>query len=162
ISNPFYGVTPFRKIFLTTCGGLAALFNCLWLRFYEEGAPVELFTDLEHYLTSSGDFTHMNMYKNSLLAHVEATGKPVDALDVWNALSHPGSKSRPLHQIACCLLSICPNSASCKQLFSTFGGILTKWHNQLSMENLTCLAELKMYVHEEHVHDEAVKKMPQT
>ncbi|KAI9568731.1 hypothetical protein HD554DRAFT_2038720 [Boletus coccyginus] len=73
ISNPFYGVTPFRKIFLTTCGGLAALFSCFWLRFYEEDAPVKLFTDLEHYLTSSGDFTHMNMYKNSLLAHVEVT-----------------------------------------------------------------------------------------
>ncbi|KAI9570854.1 hypothetical protein HD554DRAFT_1997131, partial [Boletus coccyginus] len=114
ISNPFYGVTPFRKIFLTTHAGLAALFGCLWLRFYEKDAPVELLTDLEHYLTSFRDFTHMNMYKNSLLARVEATGKPIDALDVWNASSHPGSKPRPLHQIACRLLSICPNSASCE------------------------------------------------
>ena len=73
ISNPFYGVTPFRKIFLITHAGLAALFGHLWLQFYEEDAPVELFTDLEHYLTSTGDFTYMNMYKNSLLARAEAT-----------------------------------------------------------------------------------------
>lgn len=77
ISNPFYGVAPFRKIFLTTRAGLAALFGRLWLRFYEEDAPVELLTDLEHYLTSSGDFAHMNMYKNSLLARAEATVRDV-------------------------------------------------------------------------------------
>ncbi|KIK81821.1 hypothetical protein PAXRUDRAFT_155194, partial [Paxillus rubicundulus Ve08.2h10] len=52
----------------------------------------------------------------------------------------------PLHKIAHCLLSICPNSASCKQLFSVFGSILTKWYNWLSTKNLTCLVELKMYV----------------
>jgi len=55
------------------------------------------------------------------------------------------------------LLSICPNSASCERLFSVFGGILTKWRNRLTTKNLTRLAELKLYVHEEHVHDNAVK-----
>ncbi|KIK97536.1 hypothetical protein PAXRUDRAFT_136129, partial [Paxillus rubicundulus Ve08.2h10] len=46
----------------------------------------------------------------------------------------------------------------CLQLFSVFGGILTKWRNRLSTENLTRLAELKLYVHEEHVRDDAIKK----
>ncbi|KIK81256.1 hypothetical protein PAXRUDRAFT_71039, partial [Paxillus rubicundulus Ve08.2h10] len=39
-----------------------------------------------------------------------------------------------------------------------FGSILMKWRNQLSTKNLTRLAELKMYVHEEHVRNDAVKK----
>ncbi|KAF9220023.1 hypothetical protein BS17DRAFT_810809 [Gyrodon lividus] len=100
----------------------------------------------------------MNMYKNSLLARSEATHTPVHALDVWSASLHPGTKPRPLHKITCRLLSICPNSASCERLFSVFGGISTQWRNRLSMENLTRLAELKLYVHKEHVRDDAVKK----
>ncbi|KIK81937.1 hypothetical protein PAXRUDRAFT_47805, partial [Paxillus rubicundulus Ve08.2h10] len=53
-----------------------------------------------------------------------------------------------LHKVACHSISICPNSVSCKQLFNAFGSILMKWCNQLSTKNLTCIAELKMYVHE--------------
>ncbi|KIK93677.1 hypothetical protein PAXRUDRAFT_144559, partial [Paxillus rubicundulus Ve08.2h10] len=158
IINPFYRVALFNNISLTTRASLAALFTRLRLRFYGENVPVELLTDLELYLASSGDFAYMDMYKNSLLAHAKITHTPVNTLDVWSASSHPGSKPRPLHKIACCLLSICPNSASSEHLFSIFGGILTKWHNRLSTENLTRLAGLKMYVHEEHVCDEAVKK----
>jgi hypothetical protein len=177
IINPFYRVAPFNNISLTTRAGLAALFTRLWLRFYGGDVPVELLTDLERYLDSSGDFAYMDLYKNSLLARADITVSgtpfscvlsliliflcqrtPVDALDVWSASSHPGSEPRPLHKIARRLLSICPNSASCERLFSVFGGILTKWRNRLSTENLTRLAELKMYVHEEHVRDDAVKK----
>ncbi|KIK77053.1 hypothetical protein PAXRUDRAFT_779199, partial [Paxillus rubicundulus Ve08.2h10] len=64
----------------------------------------------------------------------------------------------PLHKITHCLLSICPNSASYRWVCDLGQLILTKWHNWLSMENLTCLAELKLYVHEEHICDDAVKK----
>jgi len=39
-----------------------------------------------------------------------------------------------------------------------FGAILTKWRNQLSTETLALLAELKMYVHEEHICNDVVKK----
>ncbi|KIJ19530.1 hypothetical protein PAXINDRAFT_68982, partial [Paxillus involutus ATCC 200175] len=159
IINPFYRVAPFNNISLTTRAGLAALFTRLWLRFYGgDDVPVELLTDLEWYLDSSGNFAYMDLYKNSLLARADITCTPVDALDVWSASFHPGSEPRPLHKIARCLLSICPNSASCEHLFSVFGGILMKWHNQLSTENLIHLAELKMYVHKEHVRDDAVKK----
>ncbi|KAG1865765.1 hypothetical protein DFJ58DRAFT_150785 [Suillus subalutaceus] len=85
-------------------------------------------------------------------------GVSVDPIDIWTGLLHPGSARRPLHTIAQRLLSICPNSASCECLFSMFGAILTKWRNQLSTETLTLLAELKMYVHEEHVRNDVVKK----
>ncbi|KAG1745016.1 uncharacterized protein EDB91DRAFT_1011904, partial [Suillus paluster] len=81
-----------------------------------------------------------------------------DPINIWTGLSHPGSARRPLHTITQRLLSICLNSASCKHLFSMFGMILTKWRNRLSTETLTLLAELKMYVHEEHVCNDVVKK----
>lgn len=77
---------------------------------------------------------------------------------MWNASSHPGSEPRPLHKIARRILSICPNSASCERLFSVFGSILTKWRNRLSTENLTRIAELKLYVHEEHICANTVKQ----
>ena len=65
---------------------------------------------------------------------------------------------KPIQKIAQHVLSICPNSASCERLFSVFGAILTKWRNRLSTENLMLLAELKMYLHEEHIRAGSVKK----
>ncbi|KAI6145406.1 hypothetical protein BKA82DRAFT_4357460 [Pisolithus tinctorius] len=145
VVNPFYKTSPFKKIALTTRAGIAALFGHLWLCFYGGEAPVELFTDLDHYLGCFGDFAFMEVFKNSLLAHAQQMHTPVDALEVWNGIAKQ-------------LLSLCPNSASCEWLFNMFGEILTKWQNRLSTENLTALAELKMYVQEEHAHDQVVKK----
>ncbi|KAG2360241.1 ribonuclease H-like domain-containing protein, partial [Suillus spraguei] len=151
IMNPFYKVSPFQNVPLTTRAGLATLFACLWHHFYNTNdVPLNLYMDLDDYLNSSHDFTYMDNYKLSLLYRAEKEGVSVDPIDIWTGLSHPGSARQPLHTIAQCLLSICPNSASCECLFSMFGAILTKWRNWLSTETLTLLAELKMYVHEEH------------
>jgi len=57
IVNPFYKLSPFKAIPLTTCAGLASTFGHLWHRFYNGDAPVELFTDLDDYLSNSRDFT---------------------------------------------------------------------------------------------------------
>ncbi|KAG1893565.1 uncharacterized protein F5891DRAFT_962744 [Suillus fuscotomentosus] len=159
IVNPFYKVSPFQNVPLTTRAGLATLFARLWRRFYNTNdIPLDLYTDLDDYLNSSHDFAFMDNYKLSLLYRAEKEGVSVDPIDIWTGLSHPGSARRPLHTIAQRLLSICPNSASCERLFSMFGAILTKWRNRLSTETLTLLAELKMYVHEEHVRNDVVKK----
>ncbi|KAI6142608.1 hypothetical protein BKA82DRAFT_4360422 [Pisolithus tinctorius] len=83
----------------------------------------------------------MEVFKNALLAHAQQMHTPVDSLEVWNGSSHPGADLQPLHRIA-----------------NMFGGILTKWQNHLLTENLTALAELKMYVQEEHACDQVVKK----
>ncbi|KAG1727090.1 uncharacterized protein EDB91DRAFT_1061303, partial [Suillus paluster] len=72
--------------------------------------------------------------------------------------SHHNSEIKPLQKIAQQILSIYPNSASCEHLFSIFGAILTKWQNWLSTQNLMLLAELKMHLHEEHIHTGAVRK----
>ncbi|KAG2116713.1 uncharacterized protein F5147DRAFT_769074 [Suillus discolor] len=95
--------------------------------------------DLEDYLSGSRDFAHIDIYKVALLSRAKREGTAVDPIDIWAGLSHPGSPLRPLHSIAQCLLSICPNSASCEQ-------------------TLTLIAELKMYIHEEHARNNVVKK----
>ncbi|KAG2145420.1 uncharacterized protein EDB93DRAFT_1287455 [Suillus bovinus] len=120
--------------------------------------PLDLYTDLEDYMSGSHDFAHIDVYKFALLSRAEKEGIAVDPINIWDRLSHPGSPLRPLHSIALHLLSICPNSASCERLFSVFGAILMKWRNWLSTETLTLLAELKMYVHEEHVRNNVIKK----
>ncbi|KAG2354667.1 hypothetical protein BDR07DRAFT_1494271 [Suillus spraguei] len=86
----------------------------------------------------------LDIYKVALLSRAEREGTAVDPIDIWAGVSHPSSPLRPLHSIAQPLLSICPNSASCKHLFSMFGAILTKWRNQPSTETLTLIAELKI------------------
>lgn len=50
-----------------------------------------------------------------------------------------------LYVLAKQILSICANSASCEQLLSVFGTILTKLQNHMGTETLTSLAELKMH-----------------
>ncbi|KAG2158740.1 uncharacterized protein EDB93DRAFT_1245973 [Suillus bovinus] len=141
IVNPFYKILPFKKIPLTYMWGLRH------------------FSDyLEDYMSGSHDFAHIDVYKFALLSRADKEGIAVDPINIWDGLSHPGSLLRPLHSIALRLLSICPNSASYERLFSVFGAILMKWRNRLSTETLTLLAELKMYVHEEHVHNDVLKK----
>jgi hypothetical protein len=71
IINPFYKILPFQKIPLTTCAGLAALFGRLWSRFYNSDAPLDLYTDLEDYMSGSHDFAHIDVYKFALLSHAE-------------------------------------------------------------------------------------------
>ncbi|KAG2344667.1 hypothetical protein BDR05DRAFT_860971, partial [Suillus weaverae] len=124
--------------------------------FYSSDAPLDLYTDLEDYLSGSRDFANIDIYKVVLLSCTEK--EVFDPIDIWAGLSHPGSPLRPLHSIAQHLLSICPNSASCECLFSVFGAILMKWRNRLSTETLTLIAELKMYVHEEHTQNNVIKK----
>lgn len=55
------------------------------------------------------------------------------------------------------ILSICPNSASVERLWSVFGTILTKLRTRLGNETLLSLAELKLYLREEHLQANAVK-----
>ncbi|KZT33663.1 hypothetical protein SISSUDRAFT_1032985, partial [Sistotremastrum suecicum HHB10207 ss-3] len=59
----------------------------------------------------------------------------------------------PIIRLALHLFAICPNSASCERLFSTFGLILTKLRSRLGNERLLGLAELKMHLRDEHVRD---------
>ncbi|KAG1730369.1 uncharacterized protein EDB91DRAFT_1002670, partial [Suillus paluster] len=141
IVNPFYKVSPFRNVPLTTCAGLATLFACLWRRFYNTNdIPLDLYTDLDDYLNSSHDFAYMDNYKLSLLYRAEKEKTLLTVLRVFRSIQSIYGQDCHilvqhvdlLHTIAQRLLSICPNSASCEHLFSMFGAILMKWCNWLS------------------------------
>ncbi|KAI0918170.1 hypothetical protein AcV5_002936 [Taiwanofungus camphoratus] len=64
-----------------------------------------------------------------------------------------------LIKLATHLLSVCANSASYERLFSTFGLILTKLHNHMSMETLTTIAELKLHLRDEHLWSGAKERL---
>jgi len=49
----------------------AVLFGHLWSRFYSSDAPLDLYTDLEDYMSGSCDFTHIDIYKVALLSRAE-------------------------------------------------------------------------------------------
>lgn len=55
------------------------------------------------------------------------------------------------------ILSICPNSASVERLWSVFGTILTKLRTRLGNVALLNLAELKLYLREEHMRARSVQ-----
>ena len=48
------------------------------------------------------------------------------------------------------ILSISANSALCEHLFSSFGNILIKLHNQMSTKTLSTFGELKLHIHNQH------------
>ncbi|KAG2041579.1 hypothetical protein BDR03DRAFT_979518 [Suillus americanus] len=141
IVNPLYKDKPFSNIPLTIRAGLMFLFSRLWTCFYGGTPPLELFTDLDNYLKSSPEFQPLDIYTQILVSRANDQGTPVDPLDIWDGFSHSNSEIKPLQKIA-----------------HIFGAILTKWQNRLSTQNLMLLAELKMYLHEEHVHTGSVRK----
>ena len=57
----------------------------------------------------------------------------------------------PLICLAKCILSISASSASCECLFSIFGNTVMKYWNQLSTNTLTNIAELKMFLCDQHL-----------
>lgn len=73
----------------------------------------------------------------------------------------PGAPPPSLIRLALRVLSICPNSASCERLFSTFGLILTKLRTRLSTQNLVNLAEFKMHIRDENMRSETKKNLRQ-
>jgi hypothetical protein len=54
-------------------------------------------------------------------------------------------------------VTICPNSASVERLWSVFGTILTRLRTQLGNKALLDIAELKLYLREEHLQARSVQ-----
>jgi hypothetical protein len=85
-------------------------------------------------------------------------GTKLNPLDVWDAISHPNHPLTPLAQLARRILSIvCPNSALVERLWSLFGTILTRLRTHLGNKALLNLAELKLYLREEHLREKSVQ-----
>jgi hypothetical protein len=60
------------------------------------------------------------------------------------------------------LLGISCNSASCKQLFSSFGTTLTKHHNCLGQSFLESITELRAYIQNQHILNRQHQKIRQS
>lgn len=65
----------------------------------------------------------------------------------------------PFIRLAKRILSISANSASCERLFSIFGNTLTKLRNRLGTNTLTNLAELKMFLRDQHLQRDTKKRL---
>lgn len=64
----------------------------------------------------------------------------------------------PFIMLARRLFSVSANSVSCERLFSVFGNTLTKLRNRLGTNTMCALAELKMFIKDEHRRSESLKK----
>jgi hypothetical protein len=93
------------------------------------------------------------MYINFKIFYHHFQNREADPFKVYSLISPISSRKgvSPLITLAQHLLSICPNSASCERLFSTFGLIMTKLRTRLSTEKLIGLAELKLHCRDEHL-----------
>ncbi|PPQ94510.1 hypothetical protein CVT25_014164 [Psilocybe cyanescens] len=83
-----------------------------------------------------------------------------DPMRIYDDMSVQDEEMTPITKLSLHILAICPNSASCERLFSSFGLILTKICNWLKKTTLLDLAELKMHLRDEYLCDN-VKNMVQ-
>jgi hypothetical protein len=169
ILNPFVKTAPFSsQSRLMTQASILSLLKCLYSRFFsitEEEEELKeslqrLYSDLEGYLDAKGRgiCEGLGDYALAIEEHAKNANLSPDPLAVYKGMSIAGEPPPPLFKLADHILSICPNSASCERLFSIFGNTLTKLRNRLGNQTLTSLAELKMHIRDEHVHDGEMKK----
>ncbi|KAH9004423.1 ribonuclease H-like domain-containing protein, partial [Lactarius hengduanensis] len=155
--NPFHKARPFRAAPFSTVAGLYNLLHRLWRRFYYVDPPAELYVEYKAYISGTGDFPAMHNLMDGMRRSAEIVGTKVNPLEVWEAMSHPDHQPTPLAQLAHRILSICPNSASVERLWSVFGTILTRLCMQLGNKALLDIAELKLYLREEHLRARSVQ-----
>ncbi|KAH9165148.1 hypothetical protein EDB89DRAFT_2077183 [Lactarius sanguifluus] len=155
--NPFHKARPFRAAPFLTVAGLYNLLHRLWRRFYYMDPPTELYIEYKAYISGTGHFQAMHNIMDAMKKSAEKEGTKLNLLEVWGAMSHADHPLTPLAQMARRILSICPNSASVEHLWSVFGTILTRLRTQLGNKALLNIAELKLYLQEEHLRARSVQ-----
>jgi hAT family C-terminal dimerisation region len=118
----------------------------------------QLFSNLEGYFDGTGICEGLSNYVVAIEDDAKCLNDSPDPIMVYKGMSIEGEHPPPLFKLAYHILSICPNLASCERLFSIFGNTLTKLRNCLGTKMLTSLAELKMHIRDEHVHEGEMKK----
>ncbi|KAH9023573.1 hypothetical protein EDB83DRAFT_2527307 [Lactarius deliciosus] len=174
--NLFVKTAPFSlQVSFLTRAGMFTLLKRLYQRFFSiTESPDQLaanintlFTDVQNYFGNDGG--DLAVYAGPIKDRAQAKGKSPDPVKLyegmipipWTAGDTPSSHSvptLPLYKLTLHILSICPNSASCEQLFSIFGNTLTKLRNRLGKTTLTSLTELKMHIRDEHVRSGDTKQ----
>jgi hypothetical protein len=160
ILNPFIKTAPFSlQTRLLTQANILSLMKQLYTCFFsisEQDDELkenlqQLFSNLEGYFDETGICEGLSNYIVAIKDHAKLSNYFSDPIMVHKGISIKGEQPPPLFKLAYHILSICPNSASCKHLFSVFGNMLTKFRNRLRNKTLTSLAELKMHIRDEHV-----------
>ena len=170
ILNPFFKCGPFSSEARSWSeASILALLQRLYKRFFsfterEDELEVNLntlYSNVGEYLASEGQgiCDGMTPYVKGmeLTAATPGSKSNLDPLQVYRAMTPQNMAPSPLLKLANHILSICPNSASCKRLFSIFGNTLTKLRNCLGNQTLTSLAELKMHIRDEHLRSNETK-----
>ncbi|KDQ14399.1 hypothetical protein BOTBODRAFT_90844, partial [Botryobasidium botryosum FD-172 SS1] len=162
VLNPTIKAGPLKHSSKFNSAEIYALFVRLWVRFFREPQPDSLYRDTMNYLSGSGIYKSMAVNVTGVRGEsikMVSVKKPFDPLLVWEDSSPGGAEaSTSLSRLACHLLVICPNSACCERLFSTFGNILTKLRNRTGLTTLANLAKLKMHLHLNHVETGVVRR----
>ena len=167
ILNPFIKTVPFSsQTRLLTRANILSLMKRLYTRFFsisEQDNELQenlrqLFLNLECYFDRTGICKGLSNYVVAIKDDAKRLNDSPDPIMVYKGMSIEGECPPPLFKLAYHILSICPNSASCECLFSVFGNTLTKLRNRLGNKTLTSLAELKMHIRDEHVHEGEMKK----
>ena len=168
IINPFFRADPFAHHPRFVVASIIELLGRLYTRFFLEEPPHLFNVELCDYLTAAGQYSelHATCLRHKVTAsqqvcsrscprpHQKTYADPQDAspepLEVFRDLSFSSEPHSSFHRLAARLLSVSANSATCKHLFSVFGGALTKLRNQMGTSTLSSIAELKMHVRNEH------------
>jgi len=66
--NPFHKARPFRAASFSTLAGLYNLLHRLWLRFYSQNPPPELYGEFKAYMTGTGDFQSIENFMAGMRA----------------------------------------------------------------------------------------------
>ncbi|KAF5319230.1 hypothetical protein D9619_008286 [Psilocybe cf. subviscida] len=156
--NPFHKIDLFRiNAERTSIAAMHILLSRLWRRFYKEDSPSALYNEVSAYMESKGVYGFVKSVCETRRKDALANNTSPDPFQVYHDIGSLNVDRReslsPLVRLAQRILSICANSASCERLFSSFGLILTKLRTRLSIDNLVNLAELKMYIRDEHPRD---------
>ncbi|CDO74573.1 hypothetical protein BN946_scf184771.g9 [Trametes cinnabarina] len=158
ILNPVYMLKPFADLPELTVIKIDTLLSHLWTRFFSSPAPLELREDVKDYIHKTGRFEQLPRYVEAELQLPQSQCRSVDPLGLWEDTRVADRPLRPLATLACHLLSVCANSASCERLFSVFGQLLTKLRNRLGTDTLTGLTELKMHLRDEYARAQGMKE----
>ncbi|KAF8883356.1 hypothetical protein CPB84DRAFT_1850999 [Gymnopilus junonius] len=107
--NPFLKSSPFQKnLRLISTGSIHTLLSRLWLHFYSTPVPTELYEEI---IDNKEVYADLENACTTLKATANETPDPVCA---YQDIMVPGVKPTPLIHLTLHILSICPNSASCK------------------------------------------------
>ncbi|KAJ7145949.1 hypothetical protein C8R44DRAFT_600958, partial [Mycena epipterygia] len=155
--NPFFKNSPFSLIPILNCAGIDLTLKRLWTRFFQQPAPSDLRKNSREYFDGTGFFAGLQRHCASEIERRRVD--QVSGLYPQLTCGFPGVAPCPLVHLACHILLITENSASCERLFSQFGLILTKLRNRMAPGTLTDLAEYKMHIRDEHLRRDGSSRL---